>query len=842
MRPARSLGSLLPLAVGAVCLGITGWLWRHERLTTQRALKADFDFSVRQTASRIEERVASYEQMLRGVQGLFQAYDRVDRERFDRYVDTLLSGADFTGIQFLAFARRHAAGAGGQASAGVDLVAPATGQNLKVVGDDPYADPARRGAMQLAGDSSGLGITPRLASLIASERTTQPGFLMFLPVYVAGMRVDGVAARRAALAGWVVAGIRMNDLMSSLYGEGTPGIEVRVYDGVEVRRETLMYASSPERAEARLASLDALEYIGIAGHTWTLAVSARPEFALRSGGDAAQIIAAAGLGISLLLGLLTHQLVSGRQRASDAAIAMTSELRASEERYRRIVETADEGIWMTDAQGRTAFVNRKLASMLGYPSAQILGRAQADFLDETHPPDVQRAAAPGSPGGAGPRELRFLRKDGAPLWVSMTTTSIVDASGGPAGALAMLTDITAKKQADAARFELEAQLRASQKMEAIGTLAGGIAHDFNNILAAILGNVALTRENAALDHEVHARLEQIGQAAARARSLVQQILAFSRKQPHHLVPQPLRPVIEESVRLLRPVLPALAELELALAETPMNVSADATQLQQVVMNLCTNAWHALDGQAGRITMGLDAQSFDAAAAARLRVPAGSYAHLWVRDTGSGMDEATRSRVFEPFFTTKPVGRGTGLGLSVAHGIVATHGGTITVTSQPGEGSCFDVYLPLLADKQAAPPTSSAPPESSGSAGRHAVYIDDDPVMVAMVHALLRRWGYRVTCFEDPRDALAALRARPGEYDIVVTDYNMPGLSGLDVANELARIRPGLPIVISSGYITEDMVTAAAQAGVRSVMPKEYTLERLPGIVGSVLAGQPMAAE
>jgi CheY-like chemotaxis protein len=316
---------------------------------------------------------------------------------------------------------------------------------------------------------------------------------------------------------------------------------------------------------------------------------------------------------------------------------------------------------------------------------------------------------------------------------------------------------------------------------------------------------------------------------------VQQILAFSRRQPHSLKQQALAPVIEESVRQLRPLLPAMVELELVMADTPMTVQADATQLHQVLMNLCTNAWHAMKGAAGRIEIHLDGQTLDDEAAQRLGLQPGPYAHLAVSDTGCGIGEAIRQRLFEPFFTTKPVGQGTGLGLAVVHGIVSAHQGAIGVTSAPGGGSRFDLYFPLQPDlpEAVAPVASNAP--ATPAADRHVMYLDDDPVMVVMVEGLLRHAGYRVTTFEDPHEAMARLHARPGDVDLVVTDFNMPGLSGLEVAGELATLRPGLPVVISSGYVTEALLDAAARVGVRSVMKKEFTLEQLPPLLRRLLA-------
>jgi CheY-like chemotaxis protein len=252
---------------------------------------------------------------------------------------------------------------------------------------------------------------------------------------------------------------------------------------------------------------------------------------------------------------------------------------------------------------------------------------------------------------------------------------------------------------------------------------------------------------------------------------------------------------------------------------------------------------ACDGRRGRadrdparqIEIRLDKRSLDAEIAKRLGVPPGPYAHVAVSDDGHGMDEATRQRLFEPFFTTKPIGQGTGLGLAVVHGIVSAHHGAIGVTSVPGRGSRFDLYFPLQPDLPEAPaPVAEAAP-ATHAAGRHVVYVDDDPVMVVMVEGLLRHAGYRVSTFEDPREALVRLRIGPADVDLVVTDFNMPGLSGLEVAGELAALRPELPVVISSGYVTEALLDAAGRIGVRSVMQKEFTLEQLPALLRKLLA-------
>jgi len=391
-------------------------------------------------------------------------------------------------------------------------------------------------------------------------------------------------------------------------------------------------------------------------------------------------------------------------------------------------------------------------------------------------------------------------------------------------------------RAQRARRELEGQLREAQRIEALGTLAGGIAHDFNNIVAAILGNVALARGEIPADHAVQGTLEQIRRAGARARGLVQQILAFGRHQAHVPEDQPLQPLIEEAVSLLRPTLPTTATLELSVAGEPLHARVDATQMQQVLINLCTNASHALEGRPGRIRIGLESIEVDDTR----RPPPGTalapgrYAHLWVQDDGAGMDAATQTRIFEPFFTTKPTGVGTGLGLPVVHGIVVAHHGVIRIDSAPQRGTTVHLYFPAVA---AAAPQNAAPlaEEEPPGRGQRVLYVDDDEVIALVVERLLARAGYRVTALRDGRAAIAALQADPGCCDLVVTDFNMPGVTGLEVARAAAALRPGLPVIVSSGYITDALRVQAAAVGVRSLVHKQNMLEELLPSVREVLS-------
>lgn len=494
----------------------------------------------------------------------------------------------------------------------------------------------------------------------------------------------------------------------------------------------------------------------------------------------------------------------------------------SEQRFRALLEGVEKvSVQGYDAERRVIFWNAASEQLYGYSKQEALGQKLEDLII---PHEMREQVIVGTREWLASgrvsipaEELVLRRKDGRPVHVFSSHTMQRN-SRGEAELYCVDIDLSERVQAEARRQELEAQLREAQKLEAIGRLASGIAHDFNNLLGAVLGNVALALEQLPATHPAAVHLGLIRIGGERARSLVQQILAFGRRQPQQLKAVRLQDLIRESVALLRAAVPRDVRLELDLPEPALYVQADATQIQQVLMNLCTNAWHALEGQAGTVELGLDVQHEGAA----------PRAHLWVRDDGKGMDPITRSHLFEPFFTTKPKGEGTGLGLAVAHGIVLAHGGEIQVDSTPGQGSCFHLYLPLL--DWEGPVTEPTPLLSlSGEGqGQHVLYVDDDEVMRLTVQGLLRRQGYRVSLAADAAEALNRVAA--GDVDLLVSDFNMPGGSGLHLAAELQRKRPWLPVVISSGHITESLREQAQRLGVRALLRKEKTLEDLAGVV------------
>jgi PAS domain S-box-containing protein len=526
-----------------------------------------------------------------------------------------------------------------------------------------------------------------------------------------------------------------------------------------------------------------------------------------------------------------HRDMSERQRADAAVSSAQEELAAT-------LSAVPDLLFDLDLDGLIHGYHSPRSELLPALPEHLIGRRADEVLPRAAAAVVNTALLEAQKLGYSSGLQYELQLTQGSRWFELSVAPKPSAAGKLPRFIALARDITERLQAETDRRTLERQLREAQKIESIGTLAGGIAHDFNNILAAILGNVALARGELPPDHGAQLSLEQIHKASLRARSLVQQILAFSRRQLNPLLAQALRPVVEETLALLRATLPAAVRVDTDMADEALWIQADATQIQQVLMNLCTNAWHALPEGRGHIQLGF--RCLEAAAPERpedLDLAPGPAAHLWVRDDGCGMDAPTLERVFDPFFTTKPVGQGTGLGLSVVHGIVRSHGGIVRVQSTLGKGSTFHVYLPM-----AQPPCIAAgaeagrPAAASKGIGQHVLYVDDDEVMLLMVQRLLEREGYEVSVCDSAARALEALHAEPGRFDLVVSDFNMPEVSGVELARQIARLRPGLPVIISSGFVTDELHAAAAAVGVRALMYKEQTLEELPRLVQSLLQG------
>lgn len=445
------------------------------------------------------------------------------------------------------------------------------------------------------------------------------------------------------------------------------------------------------------------------------------------------------------------------------------------------------------------------------------------------------------------QEFRLLTKDGRTRWISGNSIPEREPEGSTLWH-GFLADVTDRKDAEAAHEALQAQLRESQKLEAVGTLAGGIAHDFNNILAIILSNTELAqlKIDGAPNQGVDDNLEEIRKAGVRAKCLVNQIISFGRRQQTDLKPIQLALVVEESVRLLRALFPARVSLQVNQADDVPLVLADATLMEQVIINLATNSMQAMQGKAGQIDITLDCVATASGNRSQIETNQPSKSNPWVRiivsDNGCGMDAAVQARIFEPFFTTKNVGEGTGLGLSVVHGIVTSHEGTISVESKPGEGTSFTICLPTISAHQESTPTAPAVSaeiavkevETKRANSQHILIVDDDEPVLTSFKFLLEHFGYLVSDYTNSSEALEAFCVDPSEFELVLIDYNMPGLSGIEMARKIRSIRKDLPIAITSGYIDSELRSQASALGVHDIIPKPCEIADLKKIVSRLL--------
>jgi two-component system cell cycle sensor histidine kinase/response regulator CckA len=511
----------------------------------------------------------------------------------------------------------------------------------------------------------------------------------------------------------------------------------------------------------------------------------------------------------------------------------------SERRFHDLFEFAPDGIVMTDRSGTVTLVNRQVETMFDYRREEVLGAPVESLMPaEMRATHGERRAAPTPVAvqgliGGGRRRPLALRKDGTAFPVDVVLTQL-DSDEGPQ-LIAHVRDLTEERRQEEASRRLEDQLREAQKLEAVGTLAGGIAHDFNNVLGVILGNAELAKLDVAADGGVAEKLDRIVTASSRAKGLVQQMLTFSRRaeSERHLLAMPS--LVSECVGLLRPTLPAGVEIAVRADPDCDAVLADATQMHQVVLNLCLNALHALAEEGGRIVVAVESCEVDAATAgARSDLTAGRYVRLTVSDDGHGMDEATRERMFEPFFTTKPAGQGTGLGLSVVHGIVKTRHGAITVHSAPGAGTTFHVYLPAQDRRDAAGPEGRGGPAGRG---RRVLLVSDEEGIASLMEQGLAGLGYRVERCTRPEEALGRLRAASTRFDLVIADHAMSGMSGTELARACLRVRPDQPVLLTVDADDARVRETAREIGVRAVLTKPLTLEALGRAAALALAGE-----
>ncbi|MGQ0752574.1 MAG: PAS domain-containing hybrid sensor histidine kinase/response regulator [Betaproteobacteria bacterium] len=497
-------------------------------------------------------------------------------------------------------------------------------------------------------------------------------------------------------------------------------------------------------------------------------------------------------------------------------------LRASEEHYRAIFNASADGLLLRDADFRVVDVNPAFLAMTGYTREEVMGARHVITMpvqDAERARELQRRAIAGEDVHI---EGKGVRKDGKHYDCEVDLAAM-QYQGRP-HVLGIVRDISARKQAEARREQLEAQLRQAQKMEAIGQLTGGIAHDFNNLLTSIMGYVVLATEREAGhgDARLAKYLEQAHLSCVRARDLIQQMLTFSRGQRGEPRPLSLPPFVKESVKLLRSSLPATVEIETDLGGEIPAVLLDPVQLDQILLNLCINARDAMGGIGAIRVAAHPLRTKELVCASCRQIVAGNFVELSVADSGPGITPAVLDRMFEPFYTTKEVGKGSGMGLSTVHGIVHEHGGHVIVDTAPERGATFRVlFRPLQSEGDVVAPAEA---QRRGAAPRqslrgHVMVVDDEESVAEFMRDLLESWELEVTAVTSALDAQRLFERDPARFDLVITDQTMPRMTGIDLAREMLATRPDLPVILYSGFgegIAQEQTLAA---GIRALVKK-----------------------
>lgn len=490
-------------------------------------------------------------------------------------------------------------------------------------------------------------------------------------------------------------------------------------------------------------------------------------------------------------------------------------LRKSEERFRSIFQHHAAVKLLIDPEtGDIVQANDAAAQFYGWSCTELMTMRIQDINILT-PEEVKTAMAEARSLRRTYFEFRHRLANGSVRDVEVYSSRVeVD---GKELLHSIVHDVTSRKQA-------EERIQHAQKMEAIGTLAGGIAHDFNNILFSIIGHAELLLEDTPTDSPDRKSLEQIHIGATRAKKLVRQILAFSRQEKNELAQIKIQPIVKEALKLIRSTIPATIAIKQELLSDCGPVEADPVQIHQIIMNLATNAYHAMAETGGTLTVSLKEIQVETTDPVSPDLQPGTYLCLSVADTGTGMDKVTVEKIFDPFFTTKKKGKGTGMGLSVVHGIVTAMNGAIQVQTEPGRGTIFNLFLPVV--ETGAADDAPLIKESLVGGTEHILLVDDEKPVLAIEKRLLSRLGYQVTSCNGSIEALEMFTADPDRFDMVISDIAMPKMSGDKLADELLKIRPEIPILLCTGFSETMTDEKMAAAGVKGLLIKPFVITDL----------------
>ena len=561
--------------------------------------------------------------------------------------------------------------------------------------------------------------------------------------------------------------------------------------------------------------------------------------------------------MAVLTGMLVHfrQLNRRLRRSESILLTETQErrqandfLQQSRQQLSDIIDFLPDATLAIDKRGHVIIWNKAIQKMTGIAALEMIGKgnyaytipfygdARPQLMDlifgeheevELHYPSVTRE------GNTLTTEVfckALYNNQGA--WIFAKAAPLHDQSGNVIGAIESIRDISERKRAEEEQKNLQAQLHQSQKMESIGTLAGGIAHDFNNILGIVIGYAEMAQDDSPEGSVLASNIKQILNAGYRAKELVKQILDFSRHAETERIPIQPATIIKEAVKLLRSSLPTTIDIHQDIESASGLILADPTQIHQILMNLCTNAFHAMEVTGGTLSISLRKLTLSKEdLLSELYAQSGDFLQLSIGDTGSGISPNIKARIFDPFFTTKEVGKGTGMGLAIIHGIVKNYGGFVSFHSQPGEGTVFHVYLPVITDTDLP---QNIPEDSLQFGNEHILLIDDEEALVKMGKSMLLSLGYRVTAETNSIEALTTFQGQPDAFDLIITDQTMPGMTGSDLARRMLQIRPNIPIILCTGYsnmVSEDQAMAM---GIKGFALKPLAKKDIAALIRTVL--------
>jgi PAS domain S-box-containing protein len=835
-RRASLRSAALPVVVLIVSLAATGVVWYGLKAQAEANAAAEFEEDTRQISATIGARMRAYKDALQSVVALFAASDTVTRDDWRRFVDGLELRRDYPGIEMLGLAKhlrmQQLAGherdmraqgfleyrvwpAGNRDEyMAVTFIEPFDGQTRGVLGYDMLANPTSRSAMEQASATGAASLSGRWTVVQNTRSDSQATILMFAPLYSRESSPADIVHENAPVD-YVYAALRCDDLMADILRNSVIDIGLAVYDGNRAPAGSLLYADA--RARDVLGGRSKPTFtktvpMTISGHDWTLQFFSEPYLKAVPQRQMPLIALAAGIPLSLLLFGIAWSQATLRERAVKIAEDMTASLRAQA----GLLDLTHDTVFLRDRNNIIRYWNRAASDTYGFSAEEAIGRIADELLHTRFPLPLQQIWHELRNTGRWEGELIHTRRGGTEIIVASRWAVHRDAHGEIEAILETNNDVTEQRRAEEERRRLEASLLQASKLEAMGTLAGGVAHDFNNILGAILGYGELAQSDAPTGSAMRRYVDNIMSAGQRARSLVARILAFSRSGLGQRLPVHAQSVVAETLDLLSASLPDDVRLERSLAADDAAVIGDPTQIHQVVLNLCTNAVQAMKS-GGTLSVRLEVITLQAPMTLVTgALAAGEYVRLEVSDTGGGIDADLRDRIFDPFFTTKGVGVGTGLGLSLVHGIATDLGGGVDMRSEVDRGTTFSVYLPCCGRTAQVAGEPEALPRGNGEI---VMLVDDEEVLVRLGEEMIAELGYEPVGFTSPADALEAFRTDPQRFSVVLSDETMPGMTGSQLAERMRAISKDIPIVLMSGYAGATLAARALAVGAMDVLSK-----------------------